>query len=110
MNFIDPSLASGHIFRLERTDPRHFDLNGGQGPVGEMPKESFQSLLSEALHGVNADQIKSEDLMQKMIVDPDSVDIHDVTIAMAEAQMSLGIAKAVIDRAVTAYKEIINIR
>ena len=36
-----------------------------------------------------------------MLVDPDSVDAHDVTIAMAKANLSLNITRTVLDRVVT---------
>ena len=47
---------------------------------------------------------------QAMVTDPDSVDVHEVTIALAEANLALSITKAVADRALRAYQEIINVR
>ena len=41
-----------------------------------------------------------------MIVDPESVDVHDITIAMAEAGMSLKIAQTLIDRVVKSWNDI----
>ena len=41
-----------------------------------------------------------------MIVDPESVDVHDITIAMAEASMSLKIAQTLIDRVVKSWNDI----
>jgi flagellar hook-basal body complex protein FliE len=45
-----------------------------------------------------------------MITDPDSVNVHDVTVALAEANLALSMTKAVVDRALAAYREIINVR
>jgi flagellar hook-basal body complex protein FliE len=45
-----------------------------------------------------------------MITDPDSVDVHDVTISLAEANMALNITKAVLDRVVRAYRDITSAR
>ena len=45
-----------------------------------------------------------------MIVDPESVDVHDVTIAMAEANLSLKIAQSVIDRLIKGWNEITTTR
>jgi flagellar hook-basal body complex protein FliE len=50
------------------------------------------------------------DLTQRMITAPDSVDVHDVTIALAEANLAISMTKAIVDRALTAYREIINVR
>jgi len=71
---------------------------------------SFEDALLEAMDGVNAYQAKSEGLIQQMIVDPDSVDAQDVTIAMAEANLSLNLAKTILSRVVTAWKDVINTR
>ena len=38
-----------------------------------------------------------------MMIDPDSVDVHDVTIAMAEANLSLKLAQSVIDRVIRSW-------
>ena len=54
--------------------------------------------------------MKSTELAEQMIINPDSVDPHDVTIAMAKANTSLQMAKTVLDHALKAYREIINIR
>ena len=37
---------------------------------------------------MNEKQQKTDEISQKLIVDPDSVNAHDVTIAMAEANLS----------------------
>lgn len=78
--------------------------------VDETTKASFVDTLKEALATTNDDQVISDQLFQTMITDPDSVEAHDVTIAMAKAEMTLGITKAVIDKAVSAYKEITSLR
>ena len=62
------------------------------------------------MNAANADQMNSQDLFVKMITEPDSVEVHDVTIAMAKANMSLQMTKSIVDGAVKAYKDIINMR
>ena len=47
---------------------------------------------------------------RQLITDPDSVDIHDVTTAMAKARMSMDLAKSVIDRLVSGWNEISTTR
>ena len=71
---------------------------------------SFESALLKAMDGVSASQGKSDDLLQRVVADPTSVDAQDVTIAMAEANMSLNLAKTIMSRVVTAWKDIINTR
>lgn len=72
--------------------------------------KDFKSLFFKALQGVNQDQATVGLLTEKAITSPDEVDVHDVTIAMAKANMSLLITKTVTERVVKAYQEIINMR
>jgi flagellar hook-basal body complex protein FliE len=81
---------------------------GAQSSATKAP--SFEQALLKAMDGVNSSQNKSDDLLQRVVADPDSVDAQDVTIAMAEANMSLNLAKTVMSRVVTAWKDIINTR
>lgn len=71
---------------------------------------SFESALLKAIDGVSASQTKSDSLLQQVVANPDSVDAQDVTIAMAEANMSLNLAKTIMSRIVTAWKDVINTR
>jgi flagellar hook-basal body complex protein FliE len=73
-------------------------------------EQSFGELLLNALNGVNDSQVKSMDLTQQMITAPDSVNVHDVTIALAEANLAISMTKSIVDRALAAYREIINVR
>ncbi len=81
---------------------------GAQASATKAP--SFEQALLKAMDGVSSSQNKSDDLLQRVVADPDSVDAQDVTIAMAEANMSLNLAKTVMSRVVTAWKDIINTR
>ena len=108
MNVIDPSLVTGDSVRLARTDGRHLP---GFGEAGKTPGSGdFSEVLMGALGDANTLQQESTALAQSFITDPDSVDVHDVTIAMAQANMAVQITKQVLDGAIKAYKEIINVR
>jgi len=63
-----------------------------------------------ALGSVNNSQRKAMDLSQAMVTDPNSVNVEDVTIALADANLALSMTKAIVDRALAAYREIINVR
>jgi flagellar hook-basal body complex protein FliE len=100
--------AVGDLMAMRRTDPRHFadvsvtEVQGAEGSFGQM--------LFSALGSVNESQLKGMDLTQQMITDPESVDVHDVTLALTEATTSLSMTKAIVDKALAAYREIINVR
>jgi flagellar hook-basal body complex protein FliE len=112
VNLLSASGLSGHIVELARSDPRH--LTSSLAPKTPAPaagpEEGFGRALAAALGQVNDLQTRSMTMAQAMITDPDSVDIHDVTIALAEANLSLSMTKAIMDRAIRAYQEIINVR
>jgi flagellar hook-basal body complex protein FliE len=78
--------------------------------AGATQAPSFENALLKALDGVSASQGKSDNLLQQVVANPNSVDAQDVTIAMAEANMSLNLAKTILSRVVTAWKDVINTR
>jgi flagellar hook-basal body complex protein FliE len=95
---------------MTRTNAKHL-AGVDEKLAGSANVESaFGELLLNALNKVNDSQVTAVDLAQQMITDPDSVDVHDVTIALAEANLALSMTKAVVDRALAAYREIINVR
>ena len=71
---------------------------------------SFDHYLIDADNKMNDQQMNVADIEQKLITEPESVDIHDVTVAMAKARMSLNLAKTVIDRLVQGWSEITTTR
>ena len=77
-------------------------------PVNQ--SKSFQSYLLDALESVNTQQLDVANVQQKLITDPDEVNVSDVTIAMAKARMSLNLAQTVIDRLVSGWNEITTTR
>jgi flagellar hook-basal body complex protein FliE len=110
---------------MKTSDPRHMtqaaaksDASGAAlaalgksvGADAVVKAGTFEDAMLQAMDAVNADQLKVTDLEQQMVVDPESVDAHDVTIAMAEANLSLNITRTVLDRIVKGWKEIINTR
>ncbi|AWG41257.1 flagellar hook-basal body complex protein FliE [Treponema pallidum] len=71
---------------------------------------SFEQTLLRAFDQVNQKQQKTAELTEQMIVDPESVDVHDVTVAMAEASMSLKIAQTVIDKVLKSWNDVTTAR
>jgi flagellar hook-basal body complex protein FliE len=103
-------LARDNIVALARTNPMHYTADGALGVGTAQNAASFQDAMLKAMDGVSGSQAKSDDLLQAVVADPDSVDAQDVTIAMAESSMSLNLAKTVLSRIVTAWKDVINTR
>jgi flagellar hook-basal body complex protein FliE len=71
---------------------------------------TFQEAMLGALDKVSATQQFASSLHEAAIIDPDSVDAHDITIAQAEASMSLNITRNVLNRLVQGWRDLINTR
>ena len=71
---------------------------------------AFESYLLEAVGTVNSQQLDVDRLTKQYITDPDSVNVEDITTAMAKAQMSLSLAQTVIDRITTGWNELSTTR
>jgi flagellar hook-basal body complex protein FliE len=122
MAFIDPTQAMGDIVKLARTNPRHLGGIGeqaapagaafpdGQAGATGAAEQKFGDMLLGALGSVNDSQVTAMNLSQKMVTDPASVNVEDLTISLADANLALSMTKAIVDRALAAYREIINIR
>lgn len=110
LNLINENMALGSRVVMNRTEPGHLKLAGQDDPLAPAEEASFADLVRKGFEGTNKAQTESSDMFVKMITEPDSVEVHDVTVAMAKANMSLQITKSVVDGAVKAYKDIINMR
>ena len=106
----NPGEVSGHVVRLAKTNDVHMNGRLEKNQPADASEGGFADAVQKALHGVNDLQQESLALSRQMLIDPDSVDVHDVTIAMSKANMSLQITKSVVDNALKAYREIINLR
>lgn len=109
---IDISIGS---LELQRTNPSHL----GTAPLSDKfakgivsteepgrAKGAFESYLLEAMESLNGNQVAVDKMQEKLITEPESVDIHDVTIAMAKAKMSLNLAQTVVDRVISGWKDL----
>lgn len=110
--------------QMTRTNPAHTgtskltDIAGS--PLNKIPSaaengqakaiKSFDQYLVEAMSSMNQQQLDVTRLQEQVITDPDSLDIHDVTIAMSKARMSLNLAQSVIDRLISGWNEISTTR
>jgi len=80
------------------------------GADGVTRAGKFEDTLLQALDKVSASQHNASDLQTQAIINPDSVDIHDITIAQAEANMALGITRNILSRLIQGWRDLINTR
>jgi flagellar hook-basal body complex protein FliE len=125
MNFLTPETVSGDRVSMKLTHPKHMgadpayysgigkqvlDLEKATGAGMITRAGTFEEAMLNALDRVSGDQQFASDLNQRAITEPDSVDIHDLTIAQAKASMSLDITRNILSRLVQGWRDIINTR
>ncbi len=106
-----------HELQMTRTNTAHMGTSSITGLVqskkenaGVSEKGTFDSFLIDAMSSVNDKQQAASSISEQVILDPESVDVHDVTIAMAEANLSLTLANTVVSRITQAWSEITTTR
>jgi len=75
------------------------------GPGEAQPGGDFATTLRRAVQGVNAVQ-QTADAKAMAMVQGEDVPIHEVMIAVTEAEMSVQLTTAVASKAIQAYQEI----
>ena len=104
----------GDIVPMRVTHSSHIGAPQTQRKGGEASRDDFVSgfagALKDAFYKVNDLQLQSDELTKALAVRPETVDVHDVTIAAEKARMALLFTKSIVDRVIQAYKELINVR
>jgi flagellar hook-basal body complex protein FliE len=119
------SIGTQAYLPLRVTHPSHIVSNNTDflalgGKITETEKKigadavirsgTFEQAMLGALDKVSAYQQYASGLNQAALVDPDSVNVEDITIAQAEAMMSLNITRNVLNRIVQGWRDLINTR
>jgi len=71
---------------------------------------TFEQAMLQALDKVSGNQQYASALHAEAIVNPDSIDAHDVTIAQEMATLSFGITRNILSRLVQGWRDLINTR
>jgi flagellar hook-basal body complex protein FliE len=123
--FISASGAKNYATQMNRTHSKHmlppdspYFGNGKKVLALEEKIEAghvtragtFEQSMLQALDKVSGADQFTKQLEKQAIIDPDSVDIHDITIAQAEAGMALNITRNVLSRLVQGWRDLINTR
>ncbi|WNY63939.1 flagellar hook-basal body complex protein FliE [Borreliella americana] len=108
---IDAFFTENNI-NLVKKNPLHFDVNifSSKSNAKDNDIKTFKDVLINSITDVNKSQLDVSKVTEQAILRPSSIDVHDVVIAMSKANMNLSILKAVVERGVKAYQDIINVR
>jgi flagellar hook-basal body complex protein FliE len=117
--------AKSYRTEMARTHPKHLGplnspyagsgnnilaLEQKTGARGITRAGTFEQAMLQALDKVSGAQQFASELEKQALIDPDSVDAHDITIAQAEASMSLNITRNILSRLVQGWRDLINTR
>jgi len=80
------------------------------GAEGVMKDGIFSETMLKAMDKVSAYQKDYENAYQQAILAPDSINVEDIAMAEAQANLSLNIARTILNRIVQSWKDIINTR
>ena len=113
MNFVNAKQVSGDFVPLMATHKSHFgntEQKIGADRVNDDFVSGFANALKDAFYRVNDLQLQSDELTRALAVRPDTVDVHDVTIAAEKARTALLLTKSIVERITQGYRELINMR
>jgi flagellar hook-basal body complex protein FliE len=123
--YISAAAARNYATVMNRNHPRHMEppdspyfgsgnkiinLEQKIGAEGITRAYSFEHAMLQALDKVSDAQHFASELQREAIINPDSIDIHDITVAQAQASMSLGITRNILSRLVQGWRDLINTR
>jgi flagellar hook-basal body complex protein FliE len=124
-SYISTSAAKNYATTMVLTHPKHLlppdSPYSGSGKniialeektgAGSITRAgTFEHAMLQALDKVSGAQHNASKLSTEAFINPDSVDIHDVTIAQSMANMSLDITRNVLNRLVQGWRDLINTR
>jgi flagellar hook-basal body complex protein FliE len=104
-----PLTAKGSSVPVNTIHPNHYADVKEPEPSDDV-STSFSVAMQKALEQVNDQQVEADNLTQKMVFNPESVDAHEVMIAAEKARVSLTFTKTVADAVVKAYRELTSLR
>lgn len=83
-------------------------LAGPQAAAGN-PSADFSAILSTGLQAVDENVATADALVRQFAVD-DSIPVHQVTLALEEARLSVELAMEVRTRVLETYRELMNMQ
>jgi flagellar hook-basal body complex protein FliE len=91
----------------EGAAPLALRLGDGAAQPTQADGANFGELLMTGLRGVDAKVADADKLVQQFAVD-DSIPVHQVTMALAEARLSVDLAMQIRARLLDSYRELMN--
>ena len=81
----------------------------GANLLNESQGADFKTVLSGLVSNMNNEIDKPDQLLNRQMMGDSEVDIHDVTTAMAKAELGISLATQITSKVVSAYTAVMNI-
>ena len=101
---VSPISFDGSVPQIDKLG---FDLPAN--PLREAVPGNFQTILSTGIDSVDKSIAKADNLVRQFAVD-DNVPVHQVTMALEEARLSVELAMQVRSRLVESYRDLMNMQ
>ena len=75
----------------------------------DIKKSSFSDVLGEVSSAINKDLEAPDKLLADVVNGSGNADVHDVTVAMAKAEMTVTLATQITSKVIQAYEKISQI-
>ncbi|WP_294296558.1 flagellar hook-basal body complex protein FliE [uncultured Sphingomonas sp.] len=103
------SAASISAIAAVGTPPLALPITEVAAPAAASQNQSFGALLMQGLQGVDAKLNAADTLVRRFAID-DDVPVHQVTMALEEARLSVELAMQVRGRLIESYRELMNMQ
>lgn len=90
----------------------YFNTSFAKSPsmaTDEIKKGSFSDVLGEVSSAINKDLDAPDKLLADVVNGSGNADVHDVTVAMAKAEMTVSLATQITSKVIQAYEKISQI-
>lgn len=104
-------LKTNHFMLKGQVNNPYFNTSFTKSPmnIDETPKTSFKDALNSMATSFNNELNAPDKLLADAINGNGDVDVHDVTTAMAKAEMTVTLATQVTSKIIAAYEKISQI-
>lgn len=97
---------------LTRTHEKHLSGTGDAERIAtqQTSSQNFGNMLLSQLDKTSELDTNVQSLTLQQLINPESVNEHDITIAATQAELALNITTNIINRAMDAYRTIVSLR
>lgn len=107
MNGFNSVNFNSKIPTMSQTNMGYGRISNVDSPVGT---SSFKDVMTNMVSNINEQMNKPDDLLAKAASGTGDVDVHDVMIAMSQAEVTLTVATNAVSKVIQAYDKIVQIQ